>query len=573
MDRLKRISEHLRRWGIGWLAVGLLAAGVALGQQASPPAQVPPAQTNPPAQAAPQVPSTPPSQAAPPAQATPSAQAAPPAGQSGKATPEQNKPEHLVTEKEAKELFRSVDKITKFASKETKLPIRDQVKRELVNRDQVEAYINKRMDEDEDVQRMQRSEAVLKKFGLLPHSFDLRSFFVAMLREQVAGYYDPKTKTVNLLNWVEPAVQEPVLAHELTHALQDQSFDLDGWMKGTGPGVENVSASGSGPSSPQRTQNKEINKKPNQNKETQAKNHNDENVVEIQSDEQQAARLAVVEGQAMLVLVDFMLAPTEQSVVDSPGVVDAIKQGMMVADNSPLFNKAPLFLKESLTFAYRYGLDFEKEILLKKGKEAAFAGVFKHPPDTERQIMEPAAYLSDEHLPAMGIPDFDAILSQRYDKFDIGSFGEFDVSILVKQFSGPDASDRLTPSWRGGYYYAVRRKGEKDGPLAVMYVSRWASAEDAAEFADIYSKSVKRRYKNAVPVKIPERLDIAEHVPGYVSIAARVAEDAKTPAEWMTDEGRVTIEKHGTLVLAMESFDRESADKLREAVLSVNQPH
>src|SRR5690348_1324290 len=133
MDRLKKISEYLRRRRIGWLAAGLLAAGVAVAQQASPPAQ-----TNPPAQAAPQVPSTPPSQAAPPAQATPSAQAAPPAGQSGKATPEQNKPEHLVTEKEAKELFRSVDKITRFASKETKLPIRDQVKRELVNRDQVE---------------------------------------------------------------------------------------------------------------------------------------------------------------------------------------------------------------------------------------------------------------------------------------------------------------------------------------------------------------------------------------------------------------------------------------------------
>src|SRR5581483_11781928 len=254
MDRLKEITEYLRRWGIGWLAVGLLAAGVAVAQQASPPAQVPPAQANPPTQSAPQVPSTPPSQTAPQARPAPSTQAAPPAGQSGKATPEQNKPEHLVTEKEAKELFRSVDKITKFASKETKLPIRDQVKRELVNRDQVEAYINKRMDEDEDVQRMQRSEAVLKKFGLLPRGFDMRSFFVSMLREQVAGYYDPKTKTVNLLNWVEPSAQEPVLAHELTHALQDQSFDLERWMK-QGMTAEIKPVSDTNPdASPQRTQ-------------------------------------------------------------------------------------------------------------------------------------------------------------------------------------------------------------------------------------------------------------------------------------------------------------------------------
>lgn len=234
MARSTEVLECLWRRGIGWIAAALLTAGVAGGQQAPPAAQPP--EANPPAQANPSVQPKPPVQSNPPAQsdrpnATPPAQTAPPAAKGSQGSAEENKPEHLVTEKEAKELFRSVDKITKFASKETKLPIREQVKREMVNRDQVEVYIKKRMDEDEDVQRMQRSEAVLKKFGLLPRSFDMRSFFVSMLREQVAGYYDPKTKTVNLLNWVEPSVQEPVLAHELTHALQDQSFDLERWMK------------------------------------------------------------------------------------------------------------------------------------------------------------------------------------------------------------------------------------------------------------------------------------------------------------------------------------------------------
>src|SRR5579884_4109668 len=559
MVRSHEILQQLRRQGIGWVAAVVLIANAALAQQTQSPAQ-----SNPPAQSTPQGQSRPDARSNPPAQSPPGTKTAP---------PDEQKPEHLVTDKEAKELFRSVDKITKFASKETKLPIREQVKREMVNRDQVEVYIKKRMDEDEDVQRMQRSEAVLKKFGLLPRGFDMRSFFVSMLREQVAGYYDPKTKTVNLLNWVEPSAQEPVLAHELTHALQDQSFDLERWMK-QGMTAEINPVSDTDPdSSPQRAQRKEDQKQESKKdpKSDSKRDENKDNANEILSDEQEAARLAVVEGQAMLVLVDYMLAPTDQSVVDSPGVVDAIKQGMMVGDNSPMFNKAPLYLKESLTFAYRYGLDFEKEVLLKKGKEAAFSGVFKHPPDTERQIMEPAAYLSDEHLPALGIPDFDASLGQKYDKFDIGSFGEFDVSVLIKQFGGAEASDRLTPSWRGGYYYAVRRKGESKGPLAVVYVSRWAAPEDAKEFAEIYSKSVKTRYKNAVPVKIPERLDIAEYVPvGFARIATRVGEDTNTPMEWMTDEGRVTVERHGDLVVAMESFDRESADKLREAVLAAN---
>src|SRR5579864_7898277 len=290
MVRSHEVLQQLWRQGIGWLAAVVLIASAALPQQTQSPAQ-----SDPPAQSAPQGQSRPDARSNPPAQSPPGTKTAP---------PEEQKPEHLVTDKEAKELFRSVDKITKFASKETKLPIREQVKREMVNRDQVEVYIKKRMDEDEDVQRMQRSEAVLKKFGLLPRSFDMRSFFVSMLREQVAGYYDPKTKTVNLLNWVEPSVQEPVLAHELTHALQDQSFDLERWMKqGMAAEIKPVSDS-----STQRTrgpQRKEEQKQ--QSKQDLKRDENKDNANEIQSDEQEAARLAVVEGQAMLVLVDYML--------------------------------------------------------------------------------------------------------------------------------------------------------------------------------------------------------------------------------------------------------------------------
>ncbi len=139
--------------------------------------------------------------------------------------------EHKISTDQAAELFRSVDDILKFAATETELPQRETVKRRLVSRDEVVAYLSKHMDEDEDSQRFRRSEAVLKKFGLIPRDFDLRPFLIGLLREQIAGYYDPSTKTVNLLDWVDAEQQKPVLAHELTHALQDQSFDLQKWMK------------------------------------------------------------------------------------------------------------------------------------------------------------------------------------------------------------------------------------------------------------------------------------------------------------------------------------------------------
>src|SRR5277367_7059501 len=156
-----------------------------------------------------------------------------PAQQTGQsaAADRQTPQEQKISPKEAQELFRDVDKILEFASKDSGLPIKHEVKRQLVSRDEVVAYLEKSMAEDKDAQRLRRSELVLKKFGLLPREFDLQSFLLTLLREQVAGYYDSKAKTVNLLDWLDAEQQRPVLAHELTHALQDQSFDLEKWMK------------------------------------------------------------------------------------------------------------------------------------------------------------------------------------------------------------------------------------------------------------------------------------------------------------------------------------------------------
>jgi hypothetical protein len=130
---------------------------------------------------------------------------------------------------QAKELFRSVDDILHFASDDTKLPVKHEVKRKLQTRASVERYVIDKFNDDEDAKRMQRSEIVLKKFGLLDRDFQLKPFLVSLLTEQIAGYYDSKTKTVNLLDWIAPDSQKPVLAHELTHALQDQHVDLDKW--------------------------------------------------------------------------------------------------------------------------------------------------------------------------------------------------------------------------------------------------------------------------------------------------------------------------------------------------------
>ena len=138
---------------------------------------------------------------------------------------------------------------------------------------------------------------------------------------------------------------------------------------------------------------------------------------------QSALAVAVVEGQAMVVLVDYMLEPMGLSLKDSPQVVQSLKDGMLVGtDDAVQFQNAPIYMKEALTCPDRYGIDFIAGLRIKGGKDKAFAELFRNPPRTTRQIMEPQTYLSGERLEQMNVPDFRQVL-KNYERFDIGGRG------------------------------------------------------------------------------------------------------------------------------------------------------
>jgi hypothetical protein len=446
--------------------------------------------------------------------------------------PASEEKEVKITPREAEELFHSVDEILAFDSKQTGLAVKKHVKRRLTSRDEVVDYLTKHM-KDEDVKKLQRSELVLKKFGLLPRDFDLETLLVALLREQVAGYYDPKTKTVNLLDWVPLEEQEPVMAHELTHALQDQAVGLDKWMK---KGEKDLG---------------EIKKDPTPD--------------DIENDEVDDAREAVVEGQAETVMLQYELAPVGRSVMDSPELVETMESQMANGtDDSKVFKDAPIFLKESLTFPYSYGLKFVVKLMEKGGKEKAFADALANPPHTTRQIMQPETYLSGETIEPMRIPEFKRDFKD-YVKFDIGAMGEFDVAVLVEQYAGQELSKRLYPEWRGGYYYAARPKSDAAAPLGLLYVSRWSSAEKAAEFAEIYARSLGQRYKKADEVGEPPSAESsAQHRDDH-------GELLKGRHVWTTEEGTVVIEQQGDTLLVSESLDPATTEALEKEVFEVKQ--
>lgn len=432
------------------------------------------------------------------------------------------KPETKITPQEAEQLFRDVDTILDFASKDTDLPIKHDVKRRLTSREEVVSYLQKNMAEDKDVQRLRRTELVLKKFGLLPKNFDLQTFLVSLLEEQVAGYYDAKTKTVNLLDWVVPDLQKPVLAHELTHALQDQSFGLDKWLK---KGDEDLDSK------------KDL--KPD----------------DITKDEYSEARQAVVEGQAMVVLIDYMLAPMHRTVANSPEVVETLNDSMASGSaDSKVYQNAPVFMKEALTFPYRYGVEFEAELVREQGKQKAFAATFDNPPQTSREIMEPQTYIAGEHLAPLPLPDFKRIFKD-YERFDIGAIGEFDVAVLAEQYSGAETSKRIYPNWRGGYYYSVRPKGNPNAPLELVFVSKWASPKAASQFAAVYASGMQQRYKTVnapVDTNLPSDLKQLKTLGGDHT--------------WSTEEGPVVIDVKNDTVLVTESLEPQITDQFRQSV-------
>lgn len=427
-----------------------------------------------------------------------------------------------ISPEQGKQLFISVDSILRFDSVNTSFPIRHTIKRRLVTRDEVERYLTDQLHNDRDAKRLERSELVLKKFGLLDRDFQLQPFLIKLLREQIAGYYNDKTKTVNLLDWIPPEQQKPVLAHELTHALQDQYIHLDKWDR-----QDDLST-------PKNVQ--------------QDNKH-------LAVDEQDTVRDAVIEGQAMAVFLDYALAPMGKTLLTAPEIVNRMTQSMSDDSDSPTLASAPLLLQRSLLFPYADGLNFVRSVLFAQGKSGAFEGLLNHPPSSTYEIMTPKIYLKHQPVPLLRMPDIHTLIDPHYRPYDVGAMGELDVQMVTELFGGRHLSKTLTPAWRGGLYYTAQNKDAKIttqadslASLALLYLSRWATPEAAQAFAAMYGREVPRKYEqaNADP---PE----TDHA-GEQSITSQV---------WHTSEGPVLIVVSGRTVFISESFPLDLARKLQ----------
>ena len=428
-----------------------------------------------------------------------------------------------LTKQQEQQLFADADEIFRFASKDTGLPIEHPVKKVFISRDQVSKELRKRFDEDKGSKKMEQSELVLKKFGLLDRDFQLRPFLLSLLTEQIAGFYDNKTKTMNLLDWVPVEEQKPVMAHELTHALQDQKVDLKHWEDTEPEGV--------------------------------ARNVAEDNK-HIQTDEDDTARDAVLEGQAMVTFADYALMQqgANATLKDLPAAAaEKLANGSSDAGDSPVLSRAPLVLQQSLLFPYTSGLLFEDAVLIKGGTKQAFAGVLQSPPDATAQILHPQGYLAHNPVPLLLMPDLHPMLTEAgYEPYDVGVMGELDVRMTAELFGGKPLAEALAPNWAGGIYYAAQRKSanaaQKDttASLALLYDSQWRNDDSAQSFFHVFEQELPRQYDD-LKRRPADETDADERV-------------------FSSNEGDVLLRREGSRVWVSEGFELPLARKLRASV-------
>ncbi|HEV2195935.1 MAG TPA: hypothetical protein VGR55_10150 [Candidatus Acidoferrum sp.] len=324
----------------------------------------------------------------------------------------------------------------------TGLKLLTPLKKSLRSREEIRAYVIKQMNEEKNPAERYADARTAEAFGLLPKGFDLDTFMVNVLTEQVEGLYDPKTQEFYIADWSPPSDQRMVMAHELTHALEDQHFHIEAWSRAARP-----------------------------------------------NEDAELARDAVLEGSAMAAMVDYLMVGTGRSLKDLPEFDPSMLLGEL--ESTPTLKSAPPFLKDALIFPYISGLNFSAAVLKSSGWPA-LAGVFEKPPVSTQQILHPAAYKSGKAPSTVSLPSFEKVLGKDWAKLDENILGEFGWKEVLKQFLDDDRAKSLAAAWDGDRYATYEQKETKK--LVLVTRLHLDSEEHAARFFGQYSEALEKKH-------------------------------------------------------------------------------
>jgi hypothetical protein len=309
---------------------------------------------------------------------------------------------------------------------------------------QLRQFLTKRIKKSLKPEELYADELSLKMFGLVPADFDLRRSTIDLLTEQAAAFYDYDKKKLFLLEGSSFKSETTTLAHELSHALADQHFNLEKFMQDT-------------PS----------------------------------NDDENLAHTAVVEGQASWLMIAYELKQAGQDPEPTAKMLAAV--GDSSAESMvdyPVLKDSPLYIQQSLLFPYTEGILFFDAVYKKMGREA-FTAVFRDPPVDSAEIIHPDRYFGHKKSAKPDLPKLS--LKDRANDLTEGSVGEFDHEMLLRQYVGGEKSKVLAPHLRGGRFKIIE-VGKNHIPL-LEYVSEWDSEEQAVSFFACYQKILKAKWR------------------------------------------------------------------------------
>ena len=284
--------------------------------------------------------------------------------------------------------------------------------------------------------RFEEERLMLEAFRFVPPNYDLEGAVKALLGEQARGVYDHRDGTLLLVDApagldakataeLEATGVNPLelyLIHELTHALEDQHFDLSRLMDG-GP--------------------------------------------DLTEDTSQAYR-ALAEGDATFVMYDWLFQKTLERHVYEMEDLERLRDAMRSATEGPESERlraAPLYLRETLLFAYSDGLLFVHALYRDGGWERV-NDAFRKPPETTEQIMHPEKYLAGEGARVVAAPDSTALRDAGWSRQGEGRLGELGLSLFVRNLAGArPVPPGIGRGWGGDHYTLWRGPAGEVGAL------------------------------------------------------------------------------------------------------------
>jgi hypothetical protein len=343
---------------------------------------------------------------------------------------------------QSEEFLHAADEVLAQMSKLVALPVLSPLKKSIRSRDEIRAYLLRKMKEDKDADKRYADQKTMEKFGLLPKDYPLDQVLVKVLTEQIAGLYDPDSQEFFIADWISPAEQREVMSHELTHALQDQHFHIDKWSDAAKP-----------------------------------------------NDDGELARDSVLEGSAMAAMLDYEL-DGKGSIRDLGDFDPSLLMGDL--DSSPELSKAPKVLQDELLFPYIAGIRFTQHVLKAGNGWPDFYKVFDKPPVSTQQIMHPDLYLQGVLPAKVELPAVKGVVSNDWKKLDENGMGEFGVQEILKQFLAPARATELAAAWAGDRYEIFENK--KNKRTLLLFRVHLADDAGAARFFGAYSEILELKY-------------------------------------------------------------------------------